>query len=61
MIQQEYYCSFEAGLVGSYYGAAMRKLEEARLTMTIQANFSLIKRGYSIETAPIEDIVINKL
>lgn len=28
IIQQEYYCSFEAGLVGSYYGAAMRKLEE---------------------------------
>lgn len=28
MIQQEYYCSFEAGLIGSYYGAAMRKLEE---------------------------------
>ena len=28
MIQQEYHCSFEAGLVGSYYGAAMRKLEE---------------------------------
>lgn len=28
MIQQEYYCSFEAGLVGSYYGAAMRKLED---------------------------------
>lgn len=28
IIQQEYYCSFEAGLVGSYYGPAMRKLEE---------------------------------
>lgn len=28
MIQQEYMCSFESGLVGSYYGAAMRKLEE---------------------------------
>ena len=27
IIQQEYYCSFEAGLVGSYYGAALRKLE----------------------------------
>lgn len=27
IIQQEYYCSFEAGLVGSYYGEAMRKLE----------------------------------
>lgn len=30
MIQQEYYCSFEAGLVGSYYGPALRKLEEER-------------------------------
>lgn len=28
IIQQEYYVSFEAGLVGSYYGEAMRKLEE---------------------------------
>lgn len=28
IIQQEYYCSFEAGLVGSYYGPALRKLEE---------------------------------
>ena len=28
IIQQEYYCSFEAGLVGSYYGPAIRKLEE---------------------------------
>ena len=27
IIQQEYYCSFEAGLVGSFYGAAMRKVE----------------------------------
>ena len=29
-IQQEYYCSFEAGLVGSYYGQAMRKLESEK-------------------------------
>ncbi len=36
---------------------AMRKLEEARLTMTIQANYSLIKRGITIETAPIEEVV----
>ena len=32
IIQQEYYCSFEAGLVGSYYGATMRKLEEENKT-----------------------------
>lgn len=33
IIQQEYYCSFEAGLVGSYYGQAMRKLEAEHKTM----------------------------
>ena len=32
-IQQEYYCSFEAGLVGSYYGQAMRKLESEGRSM----------------------------
>lgn len=28
IIQQEYYCSFEAGMVGSYYTEAMTKLEK---------------------------------
>jgi len=28
IIQQEYYCSFEAGLHGSYYAEAMKKLED---------------------------------
>lgn len=28
IIQQEYYCSFEAGLVGSYYGEAMERVEQ---------------------------------
>jgi hypothetical protein len=28
IIQQEYYCSFEAGMVGSYYTEAMSKLEK---------------------------------
>jgi hypothetical protein len=33
MIQQEFYCSFDAGLVGSYYGSHMEKaLKEERLT-----------------------------
>lgn len=36
-----------------------RKLEEIRLTMTIQANFSLIKRGVSIETEPLTKLVDN--
>lgn len=32
IIQQEYYCSFEAGLVGAYYAQAMRKLEAEHKT-----------------------------
>lgn len=32
MVQQEFYCSFDAGLVGSYYGPLMAKaLEEGRI------------------------------
>lgn len=33
MVQQEFFCSFDAGLVGSYYGSHMAKaLEEGRIT-----------------------------
>lgn len=33
MVQQEYFCSFDAGLVGSYYGSQMAKaLEDERIT-----------------------------
>ena len=33
MVQQEYFCSFDSGLVGSYYGSQMAKaLEEGRIT-----------------------------
>ncbi|MFQ7713353.1 MAG: DUF6240 domain-containing protein [Agathobacter rectalis] len=35
---------------------AQRKLEEARLSMTAEANLSLIK-GVSIDTEPIERVV----
>ena len=37
--------------------AAQRMLEETRLQMTIEANIKLIKSGYSIETAPLEELV----
>lgn len=36
---------------------AQRKLEEARLSMTAEANLSLIKKGVSIDTEPIERVV----
>lgn len=36
---------------------AQRKLEEARLAMTAEANLSLIKKGVSIDTEPIERVV----
>lgn len=36
---------------------AQRKIEEARLAMTAEANLSLIKKGVSIDTEPIERVV----
>ena len=36
---------------------AQRKLEEARLAMSAEANLSLIKKGVSIDTEPIERVV----
>ena len=36
---------------------AQRNLEEARLSMTAEANLSLIKKGVSIDTEPIERVV----
>lgn len=36
---------------------AQRKLEEARLSMTAEANLSLIKKGVSIDAEPIERVV----
>ena len=32
-------------------------LEEVRLSMTVEANMKLLKSGYQIETAPIEDLI----
>lgn len=37
--------------------AARRILEETRLLMTTEANLKLLKSGYSIETAPLEELV----
>ena len=36
---------------------AKRQLEEARLVMTKEANYALLKRGISIDTKPLEDLV----
>lgn len=36
---------------------ARRQLEEVRLRMTVQANLYLLKSGYSIDTAPLEELV----
>lgn len=36
---------------------ARRRLEEARLLMTIQANYALLKQGVSIETEPLEKLI----
>ncbi len=36
---------------------ARRQLEEIRLSMTLEANYSLLKRGIQIETEPLEQLV----
>ena len=36
---------------------AKRQLEETRLSMTLEANYSLIKRGIAIDTKPLEQLV----
>lgn len=39
------------------YITARRQLEEIRLQMTAQANYALLKKGISIETEPLEELV----
>lgn len=39
------------------YITARRQLEEIRLMMTAQANYSLLKKGISIETKPLEELI----
>lgn len=36
---------------------AKRQLEETRLAMTLEANYSLVKRGIAIDTKPLEQLV----
>lgn len=36
-----------------------RVLEEVRLSMTVEANLKLLRSGYAIDTAPMEDLVKN--
>lgn len=36
---------------------ARRQLEETRLLMTVQANYSLLRQGISIDTEPLEKLV----
>lgn len=36
---------------------AQRKLEEVRLAMTTEANYALLKKGISIDTKPLEELV----
>lgn len=36
---------------------AKRQLEETRLVMTVEANYSLLKRGIAIDTKPLEQLV----
>ena len=38
---------------------AKRQLEETRLMMTTEANYALLKRGISIDTKPLEQVVEN--
>ena len=53
----EYYNSSEAweSLAGDV--SARRQLEEIRLRMTAEVNIKLLKSGFSIDTAPIEQLV----
>lgn len=37
--------------------SARRRLEELRLVMTVEANYSLLKRGVAIDTKPLEELV----
>ncbi len=39
------------------YISARRRLEEARLVMTVQANYQLLKQGISIDTMELEQLV----
>lgn len=46
-----------AGSVDGGLVTARRQLEEVRLAMTVQANYSLIKKGMEIDTIPLQQLV----
>ena len=37
---------------------AKRQLEEVRLMMTVDANYKLLKKGISIDTKPLEEVLV---
>lgn len=41
----------------SQFITGRRQLEEVRLSMTIQTNLKLLRSGFSIETAPMQDLI----
>lgn len=45
----------KAGLIENVHGR--RILEEVRLTMTVEANLKLLRRGFQIDTMPLEKLV----
>ena len=47
----------EIGDTDIAFVTAKRKLEETRLAMTAQANYSLLKQGISIDTVPLAELV----
>ena len=53
----EYYQSDEAWETLAKDVTARRQLEEIRLRMTAEVNIKLIKSGFSIDTAPMEELV----
>lgn len=49
--------SKELTKVGAENIKGRRLLEEIRLSMTVQANLRLLRQGFQIETAPLEELV----
>ena len=53
--EEAYAINNEVQSYGTIHGR--RVLEEVRLSMTAEANLKLLRSGYSIDTAPMEDLV----
>lgn len=54
--EQKYQASLEAEPTAEAI-KARRRLEEVRLHMTLEANVKLLKSGFSIDTAPMEELI----